>query len=241
MNAITRTFRLHWRQDARLFGIFWAIFAAMVGFVCLIMTLTGSDTYAEMGCFISLLSGLTILLLRFVLWQPYHFNLAISLGQTRTAFMLTAAIHSAMMTALFTLSLLLFGQIEQNLYPLLFPTATNEISLADIITPAPLAALAAAVWLLSFVLSAAVTRYGPRAWWTLWAIWMFACLVLPRLFSGDNEDASILGHTAARLTAAITTALAAVAPAVWWVLAILAAAAALAAGVYLYLHAEVRG
>ncbi len=241
MNVITRVFRLHWRQDARLFGIFWAIFAAMVGFVCLIMSLTDSDTYADMGCFVSLLSGLTILLLRFGLWQPYHFNLAVSMGQTRTAFMLTSAVHSALLTALFTVTLLLFGQIEQTLYPLLFPAATNEISLADIISPAPLAAIAAGLWLLTFVLSAAVTRYGHRAWWTLWAFWMFACLVLPRLLSGDNEDTSILGRTVARLTSAIAAALGTIAPAIWLILAVLAAAAVLAAGVHMYLHAEVRG
>lgn len=239
MNAIKREFKLHWRQDAILYAIYWGVFGLMVGVVLLIMALTGSDTYAEMGCFMSTLVGVILLLLRFVFWGPYSFNMAVGMGRPRTSAMLTNAAHSALLTALFALSLHLFHLIEKNLYAALYPTLQNEISFADIVSPGLLALIAAALWIITFVFSGAIVRFGRKAWWAGWAIWMFCCLVLPRLIPNDH-DASILGRTTQGIFAAVGSLLGGIAPAAWIALAVITAAAALFAGVRMYLRAEVR-
>lgn len=242
MNAIQREFRLHWRQDALLYAVYWAIYTAVISAVCLIVYLVDSSSYADMGCFMSMLAGVIMLLLRFVLWQPYYFNLAVGMGRTRTSAMLSTAAHSAFLTALFAVTLLLFQWIEQQLYSHLFPAAFNELSFADILSPLPQLGIAAVLWVVTFVLSGMIVRYGRKAWWAVWAMWMFGCLVLPRLFHADDaEKTSLLGRLTQGLVTAITTALGSVAPAVWWTLGIAALAAALAAGVRMYLRAEVRG
>lgn len=240
MNAIKREFKLHWRKDAILYAIYWGVFTLMVGVVLLIMNLTGSDTYAEMGCFMSMLVGIVLLLLRFVFWQPYYFNLSVGMGRTRISAMLCTAAHSALLTVLFAGTLLLFQTIEHNLYPILFPNASNEISLTDIISPGPLALIAAVLWIVTFVFSGAIARFGRKAWWAGWTVWMFCCLLLPRLMDSDKENVSLLGRAVHGIFTAVTGLLGSIAPAVWIAIAVLAAAAALFAGVRMYLRAEVR-
>lgn len=240
MNAIKREFKLHWRTDAILYAIYWGVFTLMVGVVFLIMNLTGSETYAEMGCFISSMFALILLLLRFVFWGPYNFNMAVSMGRTRTSAMLANAAHSAVLTTLFAVSLWLFHLIEKHLYSTLYPTLENEISFVNIVSPGSLVLIAAALWAVTFVLGAMITRYGKKAWWVVWAIWMFCCLILPRLMDGNSDDASILSRAVHGIFTAVTGLLGSIAPAVWIAIAVLAAAAALFAGVRMYLRAEVR-
>lgn len=239
LNAIKREWRLQWRSNLLLYGLFWCIFAVVVGGVVLIMELTNSETYAEMGCAMASMIAVIILLIRFVLWGPYYYTMALSMGRTRRYAMLTVAGHSGVLTALFAVTLRIFHLIENSLYATLYPLCTNEISFAELTTPGMLAAIAAVLWTLTFLLGGMIVRFGRKAWWVAWVLWMFGCLILPRIFDEDYHS-SPLFRGLHGIFAAVGGALGAVTPVVWWALGIAVLIAAVAAAVRMYLRAEVR-
>lgn len=193
IQAIRREFRLHWQFDLILLCVLWGVFALSVGGVILIMTLTGSETYAEMGCFLVTMATLIALLIRFVLWNPYGYYMAVSMGRTRVSAMLGIMGHSGAVILLCGACLWLFHLIESSLYATLYPQYLNEISFADVMKPGMLIMYAFVLWAITFFLSGVVVRFGRKGWWIVWAAWMFGCLVLPRLLDSD-ENSSLLAR-----------------------------------------------
>ena len=47
---------------------------------------------------------------------------------------------------------------------------------------------------------AAVARYGKTAGWLLWAVWMFCCLVLPRMLAPSGRGDSLLSRAGSALS-----------------------------------------
>lgn len=185
------------------------------------------------------MATLIALLIRFVLWNPYGYYMAVSMGRTRVSAMLGIMGHSGAVILLCGACLWLFHLIESSLYATLYPQYLNEISFADVMKPGMLIMYAFVLWAITFFLSGVVVRFGRKGWWIVWAAWMFGCLVLPRLLDSD-ENSSLLARVMHTVVHNAGVFLGAIAPVVWWALGLAAAVAALAAAVQMYLRAEVK-
>lgn len=241
LDFLKRTVRQHWHEWATLFGYMWGIFALGVGAVVLIVRLAADGTYAEMGTFMAMLAGLMLLVVRYAVCGRYYFTLPVTMGQTRRAAIGALALQIGVSMLICLLSLLCFSAIEANLYAALYPSYTNEIAMHDIFPPARLVLIGAIGTVALLLISAVVTRFGRRGWWPVWTLWMFACLVLPRMLTHDRaEETSLFFSACYRAVDVLRAWVDRVGVLAWIVLGLAALAGCLAAARQMFMRAEIR-
>ena len=153
-----------------------------------------------------------------------EFRMHLCLGGTRRGFLVSCFSRQAAGMAICYALVWIFYAGEQALYGTLFPGATCEVSVLPVLKAwycLPLLGFVALVGMFTGVLRA---RFGSVGMAFFWVIWMFCCLVLPRM-AHTGSDAPL-----DRLAAAMLGVFLAVPGSVW--AAVLAAlSAGMAAGV----------
>lgn len=174
--------RLHKKTPLTLLSWMLAFFLLGLLMVWFMVGLTEDETtWFPMG---GLLAAMGIVSFSILCFLSYHqdFMLALSFGRTRKEFMLLFALEQLIWIIAAYLGVILVAVLEEVLYSQLFPGMPGDISLIPFLTDwrVFLSCIAALV-ILPMFLGTLHSRFGKRFGIILYFIWLFLCLVLPRL------------------------------------------------------------
>ena len=102
--------------------------------------------------------------------------MAVSMGVTRKSFVAGYALFNLLEIAVLEVEIILFGMFEKFMLKTAFPQASMEIDLTTFFTWKYLLGAMVVFTVLEMLLGAVILRYGVKAFWVLWAIWMIVCL-----------------------------------------------------------------
>ena len=186
------------RSDPLMFPLFMAVpFLLVEGFLAVLVGGFHEHSVPLMGGVIALLAGGIVLLVAVVGLVTCYFDLFLSFGRTRREALGMVAKLAALYTALCSVLGILFMELEKHLVPgllaeiggfaeyrlesLLIPE--GSVPPAGVLYTAPIPLpwwaiplILAAVALVGFIAAAIIRRWGAKAAWTLYAIFLVSLL-----------------------------------------------------------------
>lgn len=155
------------------------------GLACLIIYTDDETTWFCMG---TVMAMIILVITSALSGLGYHseFMLALSMGRTRKEFMGSYALRNLLSVGAGYLLILVLYHVEMAVYPLLFPTLSNEVEFT-FVTSWWLPLFIPLLTAFSMFIGALYSRFGKKWGWVLWVIWMACCFGLPRLIPDDPE------------------------------------------------------
>ena len=114
-----------------------------------------------------------------------EFNMALSMGATRKSFVGSYALFNMMELAGLELLLFVLGKIELALISVIYPQCEIILDVTQYFQWKYLLAVIVGMPVVELFLGAVILRFGMKAFWVVWAIWMFLTLVPAKL--SENE------------------------------------------------------
>lgn len=114
-----------------------------------------------------------------------EFNMALSMGATRKSFVGSYALFNMVELAGLELLLLVLGKIELALISVIYPQCEIILDVTQYFQWKYLLAVIVGMTIVELFLGAVTLRFGMKAFWVVWAIWMFLTLVPAKL--SENE------------------------------------------------------
>lgn len=148
-----------------------------------------------MGTLMALIIGVVVPLFSGGFGYNGEFQLALSMGRTRMAFMGSFVLRLLLQLLLGYALVLGLYQVELALYPLLFPAFENEVTFTFLTNWKLVAAAIGALLVLAMFIGSIYGRYGKKGMWVFYVIWLFCCFILPRMFD-DEPGAGVLDQAA---------------------------------------------
>ncbi|MDO4323760.1 MAG: hypothetical protein Q4C61_14680 [Lachnospiraceae bacterium] len=215
---------------ALLFG------GGVIGFVTFQIVLwrnPGMESYLTLGTIVGGTMAVFFIVIMIMSSIGIYFNVEVSMGCARKHFFGSYFIVSLIECLLGMGCLILLCTAENAGNTILHPGMKNEIDFLPYLLKWSVPA-AVVLTVFSLLCGALMIRFGRKAYWILWAIWMAAVLGLPKITDAmsDAPD-SVLG----RLGNAVGAAVKAV-PGTAWLPCMLAASAAGLAAAYVLLHRQ---
>lgn len=193
--TIKKQFRLQWTTWAVGWG--FTLAAAAVGCILLQVIMRSDpevESYLALGTVMGLIGGGVYTIFVACASTGNDFNMQISVGCTRKRYFVSHLL--ANLAGCLTQVILLIGinLAEKALYARIWPWRADEMSfLPYMFRYGALAAIAAA--LIAEFCGALLLRFGRKAFWVLWALWMFGCIVIPRIAeAADEAPDSVFGR-----------------------------------------------
>lgn len=159
------------------------------GLACLIIYTGDETTWFCMG---TVMAMIILVITSALSGLGYHseFMLALSMGRTRKEFMGSYALRNLLSVGAGYLLILVLYHVEMAVYPLLFPTLSNEVEFT-FVTSWWLPLFIPLLTAFSMFIGALYSRFGKKWGWVLWVIWMACCFGLPRLIPDDPETSPV--------------------------------------------------
>lgn len=165
--------------------------AAFGGYVfgIIVMMIIRANTVEKECVTLGMLIGMIILVFMHFFGITFsfvgEFNMALSMGATRKSFVGSYTLFN--MVELAGLELLLFalGKIELALISVIYPQCEIILDVTQYFQWKYLLAVIVGMTVVELFLGAAILRFGMKAFWVVWAIWMFLTLVPVKL--SENE------------------------------------------------------
>lgn len=137
--------------------------------------------YIPIGVGITMVMIMIVQVIITVFTFAKSFNLAVSMGITRHEFLVGYQLFNLAELIILTVSFWVLYRLEGFFAGICFPEEPmienmNYLFQIRMILPALLG-----LCCLEFFIEAVTMRFGTKAWWTLWAIWMALCLGVPKL------------------------------------------------------------
>lgn len=186
------------RSDFLLFPLFMAVpFLLVEGFLAVLVGGFHEHSVPLMGCVIALTAGGIVLLVAVVGLVTSYFDIFLSFGRTRREALGMVAKLAVLYTALCSVLGVLFIQLEKHLVPGLLAKIggfaeyrleslcipEGSVPPADVLYTAPIPLpwwavplIFAAVALVGFIAATVIRRWGAKAGWTLYAIFLISLL-----------------------------------------------------------------
>ena len=114
-----------------------------------------------------------------------EFNMALSMGATRKSFVGSYALFNMVELAGLELLLFVLGKIELSLISVIYPQCEIILDVTQYFQWKYLLAVIVGMTVVELFLGAVILRFGMKAFWVVWAIWMFLTLVPVKL--SENE------------------------------------------------------
>lgn len=114
-----------------------------------------------------------------------EFNMALSMGATRKSFVGSYALFNMVELAGLELLLFVLGKIELALISVIYPQCEIILDVTQYFQWKYLFAVIVGMTVVELFLGAVILRFGMKAFWVVWAIWMFLTLVPVKL--SENE------------------------------------------------------
>ena len=220
--AIKKQFQVQWKDWAEIDGIIWG--AGLIGILIFQVILRldpGSGEWFALGTLIGGIAAVIFIVVVSTVQISICFNLQVSMGSTRKQFLISWFAVLAVESVAAVLLLTALCLCENRLYSMWYPNMKNEVDFLPYLIKYGILA-AVAVTALGSCCGALVMRFGKKAFWTLWIIWMVLWIGFPRIISAA-EDAP--GSFYGKIGSAVSRMFGAV-PASLWVALIIGASLA---------------
>lgn len=191
VQTVGQVWKLEWKEYLRQVIITFFTACVGIGMVYLIMsTVAEGEDYGELGTLFALLSGVLINIFGGIFTVQADFNNAISMGKTRKSYVPAKYLVSVMGTAMIAVTIWLVYILENVLYSMSFPGVGNTELNFEVLfdNPGILVGYIIGVPAISLLLGGLYMKFGVKFFWGMWAVWMFACLGLPRIGDAMVEN-----------------------------------------------------
>ena len=175
--------RLHGTAVPALLGI--QLGAFVLGVVMVLVIMHTEEDPGAWFCMGTLIAGLVLVgggLFLTAFGYPQEFMLALSMGRTRKAFMLSYYLRMLMLLAAGCLLVVLLHRVELLLYGWMFPLYGNEIYFSFLTDLRLLLPLIFGLPVLSMFMGSLYGKYGKKGLFVFYFLWLFCCFILPRMF-----------------------------------------------------------
>lgn len=223
-----RTFIIKMKMGRTEFLQYGAILLAgyLLGLVLCFFLSRGEGKYVTLGTLVAAIFAAFIHFLGSVFSFVGEFNMGISMGTTRKELVRSYALFLFVQILLLEIVLVLFGMAEKALLAGMMPQGELRFDLTAYMKPGYLIAIAAVTMVAEIFCGAVLLRFGMKAFWVLWAVWMLSAVLLPRLLGNGrlsvwwNRLGLVLGGhmTAAGIWTAVSAVTAILAGISWEIL-----------------------
>jgi hypothetical protein len=165
--------------------------AAFGGYVfgIIVMMIIRANTVEKECVTLGMLIGMIILVFMHFFGITFsfvgEFNMALSMGATRKSFVGSYALFNMVELAGLELLLFVLGKIELALISVIYPQCEIILDITQYFQWKYLLAVIVGMTVVELFLGAVILRFGMKAFWVVWAIWMFLTLVPVKL--SENE------------------------------------------------------
>lgn len=116
----------------------------------------------------------------------FYFNMEVAMGCSRKEFFFSYYLTGFVMNGIYAVILVLMCMIEDALGRMLYPGMENEIDLLSYIIRGGIP-VAVSLTVIGGFCGTLVLRFGKKAFWILWTIWMVLCLGGPRISDAMSD------------------------------------------------------
>lgn len=161
--------------------------AAFGGYVfgIIVMMIIRANTVEKECVTLGMLIGMIILVFMHFFGITFsfigEFNMALSMGATRKSFVGSYALFNMVELAGLELLLFVLGKIELALISVIYPQCEIILDVTQYFQWKYLLAVIVGMTVVELFLGAVILRFGMKAFWVVWAIWMFLTLVPVKL------------------------------------------------------------
>lgn len=224
LKGLISDFKLH--KDDFVMPLAGVVVCWLIGFVmcCVIMfTIDDPGGWVTFGTFMAFFC---LIMFAVIFFAKYHqeFMLALSMGRTRTEFLLSYALRTLVWLILGYGLLLVLYRAELVLGAKLFAQWPLEVDPTFLIDWRFILILIPAVVLFSMFIGTLYSRFGRKALVPFWFLWIAVCLIGPNMLPDEGDDPSHLERTALYVSQCFRSI-----PAVVWIGAGITVAAAMLA------------
>ena len=197
LKQFTTDWKLNWKSFLGMLAGQLGAFLFGLIMVCIIMNVDEDPgAWFCMGTLMSCIALLFITLFCYGFGYAQEFNVALSMGCTRTAFMGAYALRTALQLLAGYGLLLLLYRLELALYPLLFPPYGNEVVFSFLTDWRWIVPILLGLVVLTLFIGSLYGRYGKKGLWFFYILWIVSCFLLPRMVDADPQDTGALNMAA---------------------------------------------
>lgn len=183
--------KVHKDDFALLLLIIPACFILGLGLLCLIMfTVNDDGTWITMGTLMAFAGMIFFAVLIFYRYYQ-QFMLALSMGRTRKAFLVSYALRTLLWLAVGYLLVLVLYRVELLLGARLFPGLMLEGAPTFLMDWKFIAALLPCVVIFSMFIGSLYSSFGKKALAPMWFLWMVVCLGGPQMHDDEGNLSAV--------------------------------------------------
>ena len=190
-------FKLDWKLHRKsFFGMQLALPGAfLLGFLMVLLIMFTDDDPGSWFCMGTLIAGIALCFITLIAYAfSYHqeFQLALSMGRTRMAFLGAYTLRLILHFVLGYAIVLGLYHIELAVYPIVFPQYDNEIAFTFLTNWKVILPVLIGLVLLSLFIGSLYGRYGKKGMIVFYILWLFCCFILPRMVDADPNSTGAL-------------------------------------------------
>lgn len=163
--------------------------AGIVGMSIMFAMMKFDVADGEWFCLGTMLGGIVAAFYGFI-WISagigFYFNMEVAMGCSRKEFFFSYYLTGFVMNGVYAIIMAIMCIIENALGRMLYPGMENDIDLLYYIIRGGIPAVVVLTVIGGFC-GTLVLRYGKKAFWVLWAIWMVLCLGGPRISDAVSD------------------------------------------------------
>lgn len=190
-------FILDWKLHKKsFFGMQLALLGAFaLGFVMVLAIMNFDEDPGSWFCMGTLLAAIALCftsILAYGFGYFQEFQLALSMGRGRMAFLGAYVIRLLLHFLLGYAIVLGLYQTELAIYPVLFPQYDNEIAFSFLYHWKVFVPVLIGVVLVTLFLGSLYGRYGKKGMIVFYVLWIFCCFILPRMVDAEPTSTGAL-------------------------------------------------
>lgn len=190
-------FKLDWKLHRKsFFGMQLALPGAfLLGFLMVLLIMFTDDDPGSWFCMGTLIACVALCFITLIAYAfSYHqeFQLALSMGRTRMAFLGAYTLRLILHFVLGYAIVLGLYHIELAVYPIVFPQYDNEIAFTFLTNWKVILPVLIGLVLLSLFIGSLYGRYGKKGMIVFYILWLFCCFILPRMVDADPNSTGAL-------------------------------------------------
>lgn len=158
----------------------------------------------ELGTLIAFCFSLFVLMMFVLATFGVNFEYAVRMGRTRKSFLIAYIAVTLCHTFVAIITGFILSLIEKQLYTQLYSQYFYDNMVLAHITPLIVIVVIFVEVIIPMFVGALLLKYGMKAFWILWAIWMIGTVAIPKIFKSaiENEN-SVLGIFERKLAASL--------------------------------------
>lgn len=198
-----KQFCLDWKLQKKSFWSFQLLAPGgfLIGFLMVLLIMNLDENPGNWFCMGTVLGGIAMCLIGLAVYSFSYFGefqLALSMGRGRMAFLGSYALRIALHFVLGYVVLLVLYHVELALYSRIFPQYENDAAFTFLTNWKIILPAIGALVLLTLFIGSLYGRYGKKSMVFFYVLWLFCCFVLPRMFEAEATDTGVLDVVAFR-------------------------------------------